>query len=232
LTQAPAAEPRAETPSGRLRWQIARAVGPYAKACTALVNHPQLAELWPEYLLLQHAIIRATVPLTEAAAESTRALPESDPLRAPLFEYLEEHVDEELHHDERLLEDLELLGVRREDALAQMPSPAVATLVGCQYYWLRHHHPLAFLGYVALMEGYPPTEELIATLRSRTGYPAGAFRTFAEHGELDPGHRDHLDATLDAMPLTDQHEAVLACSALTTVDLAARALEELLEAKR
>ena len=30
-----------------------------------------------------------------------------------------------------------------------MPSPAVAALVGSQYYWLLHHHPVALLGFVA-----------------------------------------------------------------------------------
>jgi heme oxygenase-like protein len=217
------------TASARLRREIALAIEPFATACTALVNHARLVELWPEYLVMQHAIIRATVPLTEAAAERARALPDTDPLRAPLTAYLEEHIDEELHHDEGLLDDLELLGLSRASVLDRMPSPAVASLVGCQYYWLLHYHPLAFLGYVALMEGYPPTPELIETLMERTGYPAAAFRTFAQHGELDPGHRDHLDSTLDSLPLTPRHELVLAASATTTVVLAARALEELFD---
>ena len=39
---------------------------PFARAYSALVEHPRLGELWPEYLVLQHQIIRATVPLTEA----------------------------------------------------------------------------------------------------------------------------------------------------------------------
>ncbi len=213
----------------RLRRKLALVVGPYAAACESLVNHPKLRELWPEFLVLQHEIIRATVPLTEAAAERARALPDDDPLASPLVSYLDEHVDEELHHDDELLDDLELLGVDRATVLGRMPPPAVATLVGSQYYWLRHYHPLAFLGYIAFMEGYPPTEELIETLVERTGYPRAAFHTFAEHGELDPGHRDHLDRVLDALPLTAQQESVLAISAMTTADLAARALQELLE---
>ena len=110
-----------------------------------------------------------------------------------------------------------------------MPSPAVASLVGAQYYWILHHNPVAFLGYVGVMEGYPPTEELVATLMERTGFPREAFRTFSEHGELDPGHRDHLDRTLDALPLTERHEQVVGASAIATVALATRALEELLQ---
>src|SRR5512133_1064008 len=63
-----------------------------------------------------------------------------------------------------------------------------------------HHHPVAFLGYVGVMEGYPPSEDLVSTLVERTGFPREGFHTFAAQGELDPGHRDHLDRTLDALP--------------------------------
>lgn len=214
------------TASRRVRLQLAAAVGPFAEACTALVEHPNLREVWPEYLVLQHQIIRATVPLTEAALARAREL--DDPLREPLSAYLEEHVDEELHHDEQLLDDLELLGLPRDDVLARMPPSSVATLVGAQYYWIHHHHPVAFLGYVALMEGYPPTGELIETLSARTGYPKESFRTFSEHSELDPGHRDHLDETLDALPLTESDEAAIVESATVTAELTARAISEIL----
>ena len=211
-----------------MRRELARAIDPFSAACTALVDHARLRELWPEYLVLQHQIIRATVPLTEAALERARALPETDPLRAALSTYLEEHVDEELHHDDGLLDDLELLGFSRESTLERMPPAAVATLVGCQYYWIQHHHPIAFLGYVLLMEGYPPTPELIDILIARTGYPEQAFRTFAQHAELDPGHRDHLDRTLDSMLPSTAHEAMIVASATATASLAARALAEIL----
>jgi hypothetical protein len=193
-----------------------------------LVEHPRLRELWPEYLLLQHQIIRATVPLTEAALARARALPARDPLGAPLAAYLEEHVGEELGHDDTLLGDLELVGIPRTTVLERMPPPAVAALAGSQYYWIHHHHPVAFLGYVALMEGYPPTPELIETLLARTGYPREAFTTYLEHAELDPGHRDHLDRTLDALPLDARHEQIVGISAIATAALAAESLRELL----
>ena len=226
MTSAPIAEPG--TASARIRRELAAAVGPLSAACTALVEHPRLRELWPEYLVVQHQIIRATVPLTEAALERTRALPEADPLRELLAVYLEEHIDEELHHDDGLLADLESLGLERAEVLARMPSAEVAALVGAQYYWIHHHHPVAFLGYVALMEGYPPTAELIETLAKRTGYPPEAFRTFEQHAEFDPGHKDHLDRTLDDLPLHRAQEAMIVTSATITAILAAQAIEEIL----
>jgi hypothetical protein len=204
-------------------------VAPFAVAYDALVEHPRLPELWPEYLILQHQIIRATVPLTETALARSLELPRGDRLAAPLAAYLEEHVDEELGHDETLLGDLERVGVDRSAVLGRMPSPAVAALVGSQYYWILHYHPVAFLGYVALMEGYPPTPELIETLIARTGYPEEAFRTYVEHAELDPGHRDHLDRTIDALPLDASDETALGISAIATAALAARSLEEILD---
>jgi hypothetical protein len=50
------------------------------------VAHPEVAELWPEYLIAQHQIIRATVPLTEVAAEQARALIDADGVAAELAE--------------------------------------------------------------------------------------------------------------------------------------------------
>ena len=146
----------------------------------------------------------------------------ADPVAPGLARYLEEHVEEEEGHDETLLDDLELLGVDRATVLERMPTPAVASLVGCQYYWIHHHHPIAFLGFIALMEGHPPTRELVETLISATGYPRAAFRTFVEHGELDPGHRDRLDQTIDSLPLTPEHEAIMGISAMHSATLLPR----------
>lgn len=191
--------------------------------------HPRVAELWPEYLIVQHQIIRATVPLTRAALERARSLEDADPAAAPLAGYLELHVDEELGHDDSLLADLELLGYASATVLERMPPLSVAALVGAQYYWILHHHPIAFLGYVGVMEGYPPSAELVDTLVARTGFPREAFSTFVEHGELDPGHRDHLDRTLDSLPLGPRHEQVIGAAAISTVAMATRVIEEILE---
>ena len=152
-----------------------------------------------------------------------------DPVALGLTRYLEEHIEEELGHDETLLDDLELLGVDRATVLKRLPTPAVASLVGSQYYWIHHHHPIAFLGFIALMEGDPPTRELVETLISATGYPRAAFQTFVEHGELDPGHRDRLDLTIDSLPLTSEHETIMGISAMHSATLLPRTIEEILE---
>ena len=198
---------------------------PFARAYTALVEHPRLAELWPEYLVLQHQIIRATVPLTEAALARSREL--DDPLAAPLARYFEEHVDEELGHDETLLADLDLLGLDRTTVLGRMPSPAVAALVGGQYYWIHHYHPVAFLGFVALMEGYPPTPELIDELVERTGIRAAPSAPMSSTPSSTRGTATISTARSTRCRWTTRTRQALGISAIATAALAARSLEEL-----
>jgi hypothetical protein len=105
----------------------------------------------------------------------------------------------------------------------------VAAVVGAQYYWLLHYHPVAILGYIAVLEGYPPSRELIDALIERTGHPRKAFRTLLAHGVLDPRHRDDFDTALDAMPLTQGQEATVRLSALSSARMLADVLHEVVD---
>jgi hypothetical protein len=218
--------PASSTSSGRLRRKIDLITPPFAKACHDVFMHPRIAELWPEYLVTQHAIIRATVPLMRTGRERAKAMSESDPVAAGVSRYLDVHIEEERNHDEWLLEDLKVLGVTREAAVSRVPSHTVASLAGSQYYWTLHYHPIALLGYFAFMEGFPPQRELILDLIDRTGHPEAAFRTFRLHGELDPRHKDELDQTIDALPLTPDQENVLGLSAMSAGVLVTQSLSE------
>jgi hypothetical protein len=217
------------TASGRLRAKIELAAGPFSDACRRVFGHPGLRELLPDYLIRSHWIIRSTESLMEAAIGRARTIADSDPVAAGVASYLEKHVVEERDHDDWLLEDLEELGLGPSTVLSRIPSPTVARLAGSQYYWALHHHPVALLGYFALMEGFPPSPELIEDLIERTGYPRAAFRTLAEHGELDTHHRDELDDTIDSLPLTREHETLLALSVMSTLELLTSSIHEVLE---
>jgi hypothetical protein len=69
---------------------------------------------------------------------------------------------------------------------------------------------------------------MIEKLRERTGYPDEAFRTLRLHGELDPGHRQELDETLDRLQLTREQSAVVGLSAMASVQLYTQALDEVI----
>lgn len=222
---------RGRTPSAstQLRWKIRLALPAFVDAGNRLIAHPRVRELYPEYLFTSHCVIRASVPLMEAGRVRAEALAESDPVCSTLAPYLEEHIEEELYHDEWLLDDLEVLGRPRSEILARPPLPTVAALVGAQYYWITHYHPVALLGYIGVLEGHPPTMALIDQLMAGTGYDRTAFRTMVAHAELDPGHRDELYELVDSLPLTREHSAVMGLSAIHTVRMYACAIEEILD---
>jgi hypothetical protein len=212
--------------SGALRLKLDLAGQEFDKAARAFWRHRRLAELIPDYLFLIHGIIRASVPLMECARDRAELLTGKDPVATSLADYLGQHVNEERHHDDWLLDDLEELGIPREEVWSRMPSATVASCVGAQYYWIHHHHPVALLGYIAVLEGNPPLESDIAEVIERTGLPERAFRTFIKHARLDPHHRDDLNAALDEMPLNAEQETLVTTSALETQHLMAVALRE------
>jgi len=97
------------------------------------------------------------------------------------------------------------------------------------YYWILHAHPVAILGYCAVLEGNPPSTAFIDTLAARTGYPAEAFNTLRHHSDIDIGHGDELFALIDHLPLNPANEAVIGTAALQTADLLIEAADELLQ---
>lgn len=191
---------------------------PALRHAAALVWQPVgLVDRYPEYLRTMHAIVRASVPLMEAAAArcADERLPRTvaDPLRG----YLAEHIAEELDHDRWLLEDLAVIDARPVATDPAPPDVPVAHLVGAQYYWIHHHHPVSLLGYIAVLEGNAPSPLLADHLAAVTGLPAAAFRTLRHHAVVDVVHSDAVDALLDRLPLTSGEVSAVTVSALSTV---------------
>jgi hypothetical protein len=212
--------------STRLRGKIELVLPDLWVAGEELFTHPGIARLYGEYLGLCHQVVRASVPLMETALRRAQELSAADPVARALTGYLASHIVEELDHDEWLLEDLETLDIPRARILQRPPTATVAGLVGAQYYWILHYHPVALLGYITVLESYPMSREAIADLAARTGLGPTAFRTLVEHAEVDPGHAEDLRRTIDALPLTRAQSSVLGSSAMHTVVTLATAFRE------
>jgi hypothetical protein len=165
-----------------------------------------------------HGVIRASVPLMQAAAARCAHVFAVDPVAAPLHEYLRRHIAEEQDHDEWLLEDLAALGGDPATVRAEPPPPMVARLVGPQYYWIEHYHPVALLGYMAVLESNAPHARLADHIKAEGRVPEAAVRTVRAHADLDPGHADAIFELLDALPLTGAQASAVTASALSTVE--------------
>ena len=135
-------------------------------------QQPALETVVPAFFILMHQIVRASVPLMESA-RSLCVGRDADAVARPLSRYLAVHIGEERHHDDWLLDDLAAAGVPKDDVREAIPSRSVASLVGAQYYWVRHCHPVAIVGYMRVLEGNPPSDAHIDRLRHETLRAAG-----------------------------------------------------------
>ena len=96
-------------------------------ASQQLWAHPDIVQLYPIMLFRIHCMARATVPLMEAAIEQLRSRP-TEPVTAALIDYFTQQIPQETGHDGWLLEDLEALGIPRQQTLAQTPPPMMNSL--------------------------------------------------------------------------------------------------------
>lgn len=189
----------------------------------ALFRHRALArtshrarERYKDYLFVLHSVVRSSVPLMEAAEGRCAGLRRSGLMDA-LRTYFHAHAREERDHDRWLLEDLELVGVPRREVLSRKPLQGVAELVGSQYYWIHHFHPVCLLGYIAVLEGYPPDYADLVRLRAETAYPKSAFRTLTEHSSLDKHHIEDFWEMYDSLPLDKRQEEWITLNGIYTL---------------
>jgi pyrroloquinoline quinone (PQQ) biosynthesis protein C len=190
-------------------------------------SDPDVGRRLPAFFILLHQIVRATLPLLHRCHAVAGERAAADALCRELLPYLSRHAEEERHHDEWLLQDLESAGIPRAEVAALVPSPAVASLVGAQYYWIQHHHPVALLGYMRILEGNPPSSSHIDRLEQVSGLPAAAFRTYRLHGRLDPHHREEMDGFLDSLPLSRTEGELVWVSAAHTARALAQCIDQI-----
>jgi Iron-containing redox enzyme len=168
------------------------------------------------------------VPLMEAALYRARAAAAEDPVAKGLVPYLERHIPEEMHGDEpggATLDDLGALGVDVARLRRDPPAPQVAALIGAQYYWIFHRHPVALLGFLEL-EAFHPDGPTVERMIDTTGLPREGFRQLIIHSKLDVVHARDLHRLVDTLPLEPRHEELIGLSVLQTMALLAEALLE------
>lgn len=209
----------------RLKFKIELARGPIAAASRRFWHHPRLCELFPNYLFHLHCAMRAAAPLIEIARDraSTRREVGGEILEA----YLGRHLEEEREHADWLLEDMSYVGCSAKDTLSRPPPTCIAELIGTQYYWSLHVHPVTLLSYFAVLEGNPVSPEFLEASAKAASIPMPAMRTLLLHAEEDQAHRDDLFDTLDRIPLDGRWSSLLGVNAIQVSGQLARVFREL-----
>lgn len=215
-------------PSERLLRKIAQAMPTMQHYAHCLWMPERASVAYPIYLRTMHMVVRSAVPLM-TAAEAQARLRASDPLCERLAGYYASHALEEKGHDEWLREDLAATGDPDQDVIHAIPSPVIASMVGAQYYWLHHYHPVSLLGHIAALECNHPPIGFANHLTAVTGFAPSAFRAIARHEVLDQHHRREFIALIDNLPLTPTHERMIGLSALHTLQMGIDVLRQIAE---
>jgi hypothetical protein len=215
--------------ASRLRAKLAPLVTEVSARSQMMAEHPIPRAMYRALLELLYSEVRATVPLLTAAEHRAAELAaESDTVAEAMTAWLHEHIIEEADHAAWILEDYARIGGDPEALTARPGSPTIAAMVGSVYYWTLHAHPVAILGYCAVLEGYPPSHTFIDYMIRSTGFPDEAFGTLRHHSTIDVEHGDEIFDLIDQLPLSTRHEAVIGMTALQSADLLVVAGDDLL----
>ena len=149
--------------------------------------------------------VRHTVPLLMACGARLPARLEW--LRTAVGEYIEE----EMGHQEWILDDIAACGVDREQAEQSMPSVATELMVSYAYDTIARGNPVGFFGMVLVLEG---TSVALATraaesIETSLGLPRNAFSYLRSHGDLDIEHVGFFEGLMDKLEDPDDQRAVV-----------------------
>jgi len=127
-------------------------------------------------------------------------------LRRPVAEY----IDEEIGHEEWILNDITAAGGDADAVRASQPDLPAELMVAYAYDLLHRGNPAAFFGMVFVLEGTSVALALQAAdrIQQTLGLPNAAFSYLRSHGTLDQQHTMHLALLLERMTPADQADIV------------------------
>ena len=128
--------------------------------------------------------VKHTVPLLMATG--SRLNEDKEWLRNAVAEYIEE----ELGHQEWILNDIAACGADKESVRNSRPNMATELMVSYAYDSVQRINPLCFFGMVHVLEGTSISiaDSAADNIRESLGLPKKAFSYLYSHGSLDQEH--------------------------------------------
>jgi pyrroloquinoline quinone (PQQ) biosynthesis protein C len=152
--------------------------------------------------------VRHTVPLLMAAGSR---MPEE---KAWLRKALAEYIEEELGHEEWILNDIAACGVDKEMVRYSDPNMATELMIAYAYDTIQRKNPVGFFGMVQVLEGTSINLACQAAdfIQKKLGLPDKAFTYLRSHGILDLEHVDFFKSLMNRLDSDTDKKAVVHCS--------------------
>lgn len=126
-----------------------------------------------------------------------------------------EYIEEEIGHEEWILNDIAAAGGDAEAVRHSRPELPAEVMVAYAYDLVNRGNPAGFFGMVFVLEGTSVAMALSAAdrIQQALALPDAAFSYLRSHGTLDQEHTRHLADLLEKMTPDDQQE-VIRCARL------------------
>ncbi|HCD06471.1 MULTISPECIES: iron-containing redox enzyme family protein [unclassified Methylophaga] len=159
-------------------------------------------DLYIAFLTQAYHHVKHTVPLLMAVGSQ---LPEQyEWLREAVAEYIEE----ELGHQEWILNDIAACGHDKELVRNSRPNPATEVMVAYAYDTVFRVNPLGFFGMVHVLEGtsIATADNAATAIQNALFLPDKAFSYLRSHGALDQEHVKFFEGLMNRIddPLAQQ----------------------------
>ncbi|AEP28340.1 AMP-dependent synthetase and ligase [Glaciecola nitratireducens FR1064] len=149
--------------------------------------------------------VKHTVPLLMSVGSR---LPES---KEWLREAVAEYIEEELGHQEWVLNDIANCGYDKEVVRATPPSMATELMVAYAYDMVNRVNPLGFFGMVHVLEGtsIAMADNAAANIKDALGLPKKAFSYLVSHGSLDIDHVKFFETLMDKIDCPKEQDLIV-----------------------
>lgn len=149
--------------------------------------------------------VKHTVPLLMAVGSRLSSAQEY------YREAIAEYIEEELGHQEWVLNDIAATGADKEQVRYGTPRLATELMVAYAYDTVLRGNPLAFFGMVLVLEG---TSVNLATgaadiIQQQLQLPNKAFSYLRSHGSLDIEHLSFFEKLMDTISDTADQQAIV-----------------------
>ena len=121
-----------------------------------------------------------------------------------------EYIEEEIGHEEWILNDIAAAGGDAEAVRHSRPELPAEVMVAYAYDLVNRGNPAGFFGMVFVLEGTSVAMALNAAdrIQQALALPDAAFSYLRSHGTLDQEHTRHLADLLEKMTPDDQQEVI------------------------
>lgn len=149
--------------------------------------------------------VKHTVPLLMAVG--ARIPEQKEWLRNAVAEYIEE----ELGHQEWILNDIAACGADKEAVRHSKPKLATELMIAYAYDMVNRVNPLGFFGMVHVLEGTSITtaDRAAAGIQLALGLPDQAFSYLRSHGALDIEHVKFFEGLMDKIEDPKEQQLII-----------------------